>query len=437
MQSVDLIIKARWIIPIIPENTILDEHALAISGDKIVGLCTWDQADLLYRANEIIELADHALIPGLINAHSHAAMTLFRGYADDHSLDVWLNDHIWPAEGKWVNQQFVRDGTNIAMAEMIRSGTTCFADMYYFPEIVCDAIVKAGMRAQIAFPILDFPTAWGSGPDEYFTKGQQLINEQRNNPRVTVGFGPHAPYTVSDEPFKRIAELANAYNAPIQIHLHEIASEVTNETDNNKPRPIERLQNLGILTPSTQCVHMTQVNDTDISILQTTGAHVVHCPESNLKLASGLCPVQTLLDNNINVALGTDGATSNNDLNMFGEMRTAALLAKSVSGNPGALNAHQTLKMATLNGAKALGIDKLVGSIEIGKQADLVAINLSDLESLPLYNPVSQLVYTDVGHRVSHVWVDGKSLLEQRQLTTLNKKELIETALYWQKKIST
>jgi 5-methylthioadenosine/S-adenosylhomocysteine deaminase len=347
MQSVDLIIKARWIIPVIPENTILDEHALAIIGDKIVGLCTWEQVDQLYSADSVIELTDHALIPGLINAHSHAAMTLLRGYADDQSLEVWLNDHIWPAEGKWVSEQFVRDGTDIAMAEMIRSGTTCFADMYFFPEVACDAVTKAGMRAQITFPILDFPTAWGSGPDEYFSKGQQLLKDQHDNPRITVGFGPHAPYTVSDEPFKKIVELANIYNAPIQIHLHETAGEISNEIDNNKPRPSERLQNLGVLTPRTQCVHMTQVNDIDISILQTTGAHVVHCPESNLKLASGLCPVQSLLDNNINVALGTDGAASNNDLNMFGEMRTAALLAKSVSGNPGALNAHQALKMAT------------------------------------------------------------------------------------------
>jgi 5-methylthioadenosine/S-adenosylhomocysteine deaminase len=308
--------------------------------------------------------------------------------------------------------------------------------MYFFPEAAAKAAFESGIRAQITFPVFDFPSAWGQGPDEYLSKGLALNDDYRSNELITIGFGPHAPYTVSDEPLQRIATIAEEMQAPIQIHLHETAFEVEESIKNTGKRPIQRLADLGLLSPLTQCVHMTQINEEDLELLKSTGAHIVHCPESNLKLASGFCPVDTLQQSGINVALGTDGAASNNDLDLLAELRTAALLAKGVSGNASALNAHQALRMATLNGAKAMGIDHLTGSLEAGKAADVIAIAFDELESLPLYNPASQLVYTQRSHRVTHSWVNGKCLMRDRQLQTLSEHEIITKAQRWQKKIA-
>jgi 5-methylthioadenosine/S-adenosylhomocysteine deaminase len=437
VEPIDLIIHARWIIPIIPKGTVLNNCSLAINNGIIINILPHNEAKRLYSATEEFDLYQHAIIPGLINAHCHSAMSLLRGYADDQPLQEWLEKSIWPTESKWVSPEFVRDGSELAIAEMIRSGTTAFADMYFFPEETALAAAKSGIRCQLAFPILDFPTAWGQGPDEYISKGLALRDNYRSHELIKIAFGPHAPYTVSDSALKRIAMLAEELQAPIQIHLHETAAEIDDAIEATGKRPLARLHELGLLSPLTQCVHMTQLIDADIELLQQNGCHVIHCPESNLKLASGFCPSATLLDNNINVALGTDGAASNNDLNLFDEMKTASLLAKAVSKNATAINAHTALAMATLNGAIAMGIDDKVGSLEKGKLADITAIEFNELEHTPLFNPVSHLVYTACAHKVSHVWVNGRCLLNERQLQTLNSNHIQQKAHQWQSRIDT
>jgi 5-methylthioadenosine/S-adenosylhomocysteine deaminase len=336
-----------------------------------------------------------------------------------------------------VGEEFVRDGTQLAMAEMIKTGTTCFADMYFYPEQAAQVCLDAKMRSQISFPIFDFATSWGLGADDYFAKGLNLHDSLRATDLVNIAFGPHAPYTVSDAPLQKIAVLAQEMDMPVQIHLHETAFEVEESLIKFGKRPTQRLMELGLLSPLTQCVHMTQITDVDIVLLQQTGAHVVHCPESNLKLASGFCPVDKLLKAGINVALGTDGAASNNDLDLFSELKTAALLAKAVAGDAAALDAHTALRMATLNGAKALGMEEKIGSLETGKFADITAIDLSGIGTQPLYNPASQLVYTHSGQGVTHVWVQGKALLLNRQLQTLDEREILGKANWWRKQIAT
>lgn len=435
--AVDHIIDASWIIPVVPRDRILTDCSVVIKGESILDFGIRRDIHEKYSAENLHTLEGMAILPGFINAHGHAAMSLFRGYADDKALMDWLQNYIWPAEQRFVDEGFVADGTELAIAEMLLAGTTCFSDMYFFPEACATAALDAGIRAQITFPILDFPTAWGSGPDEYLRKGIALHDQYRSHDLINVGFGPHAPYTVSDEPLKRIATYAEELQAPIQIHLHETAQEVEDALKASGERPIQRMQKLGILSPLTQCVHMTQLNDEDIATIKSSGASVIHCPESNMKLASGACPVATLLENDITVALGTDGAASNNNLDISGEMQTAALLSKLSSGNAASVPAMQSLEMATINGAKALGLDSQIGSIEIGKKADLIAIDLSGIEQLPLHNPISHIVYTAISHRVSHVWVNGKQLVKNRSLLSLDKNRITERVLHWQKLMQT
>ncbi|MBQ0712532.1 MAG: TRZ/ATZ family hydrolase [Porticoccus sp.] len=434
--SVDLIISAQWTIPVIPKGAVFEDCSVVIDQGNIVAILPTTEATRKYIALEHTELPNHVLIPGLINAHGHAAMTLLRGYADDQPLQNWLEKHIWPAEQQWVGEDFVRDGTELAIAEMIRSGTSCFSDMYFFPDYAAEAASHSGIRSQIAFPVFDFPSAWGRGPEDYIHKGLQLRDDYKDRDLTRIAFGPHAPYTLSNGPLETIATYAEELDSHVQIHLHETAIEVANSIKEHGVRPIQRLVELGLLSPRTQCVHMTQLDEQDISTLVEHNAHVVHCPESNLKLASGFCPVTTLLDSGINVALGTDGAASNNNLDMFGEMSTAALVAKAVSGNAGAVDAHTALQMATINGAKAMGWEDQIGSIEAGKSADLAAITLGTIESEPLYNPASQLLYTNAGSRVSHLWVNGAALMIERQLQTLNEQEVLTKAKQWQRKIA-
>lgn len=433
-SRVDTLIFARWIVPIAPAHTVHENHALAITEGRIVALLPAEHAHEIV-ADTIVELRDHALLPGLVNAHTHAAMSLLRGYADDHALHSWLNEHIWPAEGKWMNETFVRDGTQLAIAEMLRSGTTCFADMYFFPNIAAQTAHDIGMRAQLHFPVFDFPTAWGRDADDYIHKGLTLRDDFKHSEFISIGFGPHAPYTVSDAPLGRIAVLAAELDCAIQIHAHETQHEVDESFAKFNERPIARLNRLGLLGPRTQCVHATTLNDDDIELLARNNSHVVHCPESNLKLASGFCPVQKLRGAGVNVALGTDGAASNNDLDLFSELRTATLLTKAIANNPAALPAFEALRMATLDGAKALGLDDKIGSLEPGKCADIIAINMNSIEQQPLYNPLSQLVYTNSGAHVTHSWVNGKALLADRRLTTINIDELKNRVRDWQLKI--
>jgi 5-methylthioadenosine/S-adenosylhomocysteine deaminase len=430
--SAELLIHASWIIPVTGDQIVHQDACIAIADGRIVGLCPSDQAGQLFSAGRELHLPGHALIPGLINTHGHAAMSLLRGIADDLPLQTWLEQHIWPIEGRWVSEEFVYQGTLLAISEMIRSGTTCFADMYFYPEASAKAASEAGIRVQLAAPVIDFPNPWSATPDEAITKATQLHDTWRNSELVSTAFGPHAPYTVSDAPLRKIAILAEELDVPVHMHVHETAFEVDQAIASRGQRPLQRLHDLGLLSPHLICVHATQLSDEDIVLLRDSGAHVAHCPESNLKLASGFCPVEKLRSRGINVSLGTDGAASNNDLDMFSEMRTAALLAKAVSANAAALPAYDALKMATLDGARALGLDHLVGSLEIGKRADLVAVQLNELNTLPVHNAVSQLVYSAAAAQVNHVWVNGKQLLNQRELTTLNRRQLIDIAMHWQ-----
>ncbi|MEC7378122.1 MAG: TRZ/ATZ family hydrolase, partial [Pseudomonadota bacterium] len=364
-----------------------------------------------------------------------AAMPLARGWADDLPLMTWLNDHIWPAEGRFISEQFIADGTQLAMAEMLRTGTTTFSDMYFFPEIAAQVAHDAGMRAQICFPLLDFPTPWGSGPEEYLRKGLEFIESYQSDGYITPAIGPHAPYTVSDGPLKEAVALSQDTGAPIQIHLHETAFEVAEASEKLGQRPSARMAELGLLGANTQCVHMTQIDDGDLALLRETGAHVIHCPESNLKLASGLCPVQRLLNNGVNVAIGTDGAASNNDLDLFGELSTAAMVAKVVAGDASALSAHKALEMATINGARALGRSHELGTLAEGKLADIIAIDLSDPFLQPVYDPASHLVYSNHGRAVSHSWINGVPQLQDGRPTRIDVADLTLRVRDWAERI--
>ncbi|MDF0752326.1 TRZ/ATZ family hydrolase [Marinobacter sp. 71-i] len=435
ITAADIRINARWLIPIEPADVVLEYQALLVQGDRIAAIVSQSEADSRFRAKETIDLPSHVVLPGLINMHGHAAMSLFRGLADDLPLMTWLNDHIWPAEGAFVSEEFIADGTQLAMAEMLRTGTTTFSDMYFFPEIVAQLARDAGMRAQICFPLLDFPTPWGAGPVDYLTKGEAFIRQWHGDPFIMPAIGPHAPYTVSDEPLKKAVALSRATGARIQIHLHETAFEVADALEKSGKRPTQRLVELEVLGPETQCVHMTQIDDTDLSLLQKAGAHVIHCPESNLKLASGLSPVQKFRNAGINVAIGTDGAASNNDLDLFGELSTAAMLAKVVADDASALSAHEALAMATIQGAKALGRDHELGTLEAGKLADIIAVDLGDPFLQPVYDPASHLVYSNHGRQVSHSWINGVPQVQEGKLTRIDVPDLMLRVRGWADRI--
>ncbi|MDD5035756.1 MAG: TRZ/ATZ family hydrolase [Methylococcaceae bacterium] len=432
---IDTLIKARWVIPVEPHGLALENHAIALHGGRIVDILPVSEAQARYQATREEELPRHALIPGLVNAHTHAAMALLRGVADDLPLMEWLQNHIWPLEQRFAGEAFVRDGTDLAMAEMLRGGITCFNDMYFFPEITARQVIQCGMRATVGMILVDFPTAWASGPDEYLSKGLALHEQLRDESLVQALFAPHAPFTVSDEPLLRLRTLSEELDRPIHMHLHETRSEVEQGRASHGMRPFKRMQQLDLLGPHFIAVHMTQLTEEEIVDYARCGGSVVHCPESNLKLASGFCPVAKLLAAGINVALGTDGAASNNDLDVLGEMRTAALLAKGVSGDASAVPAAMALRMATLNGAKALGLGEEIGSLEIGKSADIVALDLGDIETQPLFDPISDLVYAGSRHQVSDVWVAGRRLLNKRELTTLDRDDITARAQTWRERL--
>lgn len=435
-MNIETLLHASWIIPVEPKNTILTDHSIAIDKGKIQDILPRQEILDKYQADTEIYLENQVLIPGLINTHTHSPMSLMRGLADDLPLMDWLTNHIWPAEQKHVSEEFVYDGSLLACAEMLRSGTTCFNDMYFFPEETARAVEHSGMRAKLGLILIDFPSAYAKDADEYLAKGIELHDQLQNNSLISTAFAPHAPYTVSDGPLNQISTFAEELDIPIHIHLHETAHEVDEAVTQSGKRPIERLNDLGLLSPRLLAVHMTQLSDDEITLIAETGTHVIHCPESNLKLASGFCPTYLLQQAGVNIALGTDGAASNNDLDMMAEMHTTALLAKAVANNASALPAEEVLRMATINAAKALGLDSEIGSLEAGKAADITAIDLSAIENQPVYCPVSQIIYSAGRENVSNVWVAGHHLLKDKQLTTLDEKDILEKAAYWQEKIA-
>jgi 5-methylthioadenosine/S-adenosylhomocysteine deaminase len=435
IAKADYLLHPDWIVPVIPRGAVLRNHSIALCGDRIAAILPRAETASI-TAREVVDLAGHVVLPGLVNCHGHAPMSLLRGYADDLPLMPWLEQHIWPAEKAHTSEQFAADGMELAIAEMIRSGTTTFSDQFLFPNIGARTAERLGMRCQIAFPIWNFATPWAADTDEYISKGLAVRDQYKHSPLVTVVFGPHAPYTVDEPDLARIATLASELDTSIHIHLHETPGEVLQAVEQNGERPLDSLYRLGLLGPRTQCVHMTDLGDQDIELLAATGAHVVHCPQSNMKLASGTCRVSALLGQGVNVALGTDSAASNNDLNMFGEMQTAALLAKLHTSDATALPAADALALATIHGAKALGLEHSLGSLEVGKLADLIAVDLSGPETLPVYNPISQLVYACNGSQVSHSWVAGKPLMWRRHLAGIDLAALAGRVSGWQQKIS-
>lgn len=434
--EIDTLIAAKWIIPVEPAEIVLHQHAIIIDQGIIKDILPHSEAILRYKPRQTITLNDHALIPGLVNLHTHAAMTLMRGLADDLPLMEWLNKHIWPIEHQHVNAQFVLDGTQLACAEMIKGGITCFNDMYFFPESCAEAAINSGMRAAIGMIVIDFPTAYASDADDYLAKGLELRDKYHQHPLLSFCFAPHAPYTVSDKTFTTILTYAEQLNTPIHTHLHETQDEIRINLETSGVRPIERMHQLGLLSPNLIAVHMVHLTDHEIKLIHQYGCNVAHCPSSNMKLASGFAPVTSLLKQGVNMGLGTDGAASNNRLDMFEEMRQAALLAKVTSNRADSLPAHQALRMATLNGANALGLGEIAGSLSIGKAADIAAVDFSSLNLAPCYDPISHLVYTASREQVSHVWVNGRMLLQDKKLTTLNKFELQYRAALWQERIA-
>lgn len=434
-ESCDLLIEAGFVVPVEPHAAVWEDHAVAISGSEIVAILPTVQARTRFVPRQLVQRPDSALIPGLVNAHTHNPMTLLRGIADDLPLKVWLQQHIWPVEAAVMGPQFVADGITLAIAEMLRGGTTCVNENYFFPDVQAATYKHHGFRARIGLPVIDFPTAWASSDDEYFDRAGEVHDQWRGDPLIATAFAPHAPYTVSDASFERVRMLSDQLDVPVHLHLHETAQEVQQSLEQYGQRPIARLQRLGLINDRLIAVHMTQLTEAEIHLCAERGVSVVHCPESNLKLASGFCPACALARAGVNLAIGTDGCASNNDLDMFSETRTAAILSKAVANDAVALDAFAALRAATLGGARAIGFDAQVGSLEVGKQADIACVDLSALETQPLHHVVSQLVYATGRHQVTDVWIAGRQRLAERQPAGIDMAAVVANARQWRQRI--
>ena len=435
-QPVDLIITSRWMAPQDDAYAaLLEDYGLAVKAGKIVACLPQEELLESYSAPEQVSLDDHLLIPGFINAHTHAAMNLLKGYANDLPLMTWLQEHIWPAEGQLLSDEFVYQGTQLAIAEMLKSGTTCFNEMYFMPGQVAQAALDIGIRASIGMTVIEFPTAWAKDANEYFSKGLAVFDQFKGEDSLRFTFAPHAPYTVGDESLKRIATLAQELDLNIHMHIHETAHEVQEAIEKTGERPLARLHQLGLLSPSLQAVHMTQIDEQDLRLVSDNGVHIMHCPESNMKLASGFCPVSQFKEAGVNIAIGTDGCASNNDLDMIGEMRSAALLAKVSSQKADSFSAQEALYAATMGGAKALGIDHVCGSITVGKSADLCAVNLNHIATMPTFDPVAQLVYSASRDQITHVWTSGKAQVKNGMLTEISESDCQAICEQWKPRL--
>lgn len=434
-QFVDLLIAPQWIVPVVPRASVLEEHAIAIKNGKIVDLLPQADARRQYVAKESLSLPGQVLMPGLINLHTHAAMNLMRGLADDLPLMRWLNERIWPAESALMSEAFVQDGTLLACAEMLRGGATCFSDMYFYPAAAAAATEQSGMRASLGLVVLDFPTPYAADADDYLNKGLAIRDTLRDKPTITTCLAPHAPYTVSNRTLEKVLTYADQLNLGIHIHLHETRDELSQSESQYGMRPLQRMADLGLLGPNIIAAHGVHLTPSEIELLAEQGCHIAHCPTSNLKLGSGIAPVAELIGKMVNVGLGTDGVASNNRLDMFGEMRLAALLAKGISHDAEVLPAWQAVEMATINGARALGLESNIGSLEIGKAADMIAVDLNRLETQPCFDVISHLVYAAGREQVSRVWVEGRCLVEEGRFTTIDAREVLEKTKLWQKRL--
>jgi 5-methylthioadenosine/S-adenosylhomocysteine deaminase len=425
------ILSARWVIPVEP-LAVFEHHSVVVADGRIVSvLPTTDARAQFPEAREVL-LNDHVLIPGLINLHTHAAMALMRGLADDTPLMTWLQEHIWPVETKHLSEAYVQAGTELACAEMLRSGTTCFADMYFYQDEAANVVRAAGLRAALGGAVLEFPTPYAADADAYIARALASRDEFAQDPKLKLMLTPHAPYTVSDETFQKLVMIANEMDdLLLMCHIHETAGEPPESVKQYGVRPIERLEKLGVLGPNLIAVHCVHLEPHEIQLFKERGVHVAHCPVSNLKLASGIAPVKAMLEAGVNVGIGTDGCASNNRLDMFAETRLATLLQKGVSGDAAALPALQALQMATINGAKALQWDSLIGSLRPGKAADMVAVSLAELETSPCYDPASHLWHAASREHVTHVWVDGELLVDNGNLTRMDANAIRANAASW------
>ncbi len=434
-ESCDLLIEAGWVIPVEPHALVLADHAVAVRNGEIVAVLPIAQAREQFAAAQTISRPKSILMPGLVNAHVHNPMTLLRGVADDLPLMEWLTKHIWPIESAVVGPEFVADGITLAIAEMLRGGTTCCNENYFFPDVAAATYRAHGFRALVGLPVIDFPTVWAKTQDEYFDRAGEVHDLYRRDPLVRTAFAPHAPYTVCDASFERIRLLSDQLDIPVHCHVHETAQEVSDAMTLHGMRQIARLDALGLINDRLIAVHMTQLTDAEIALCAERGVSVAHCPESNLKLASGFCPVEKLRVAGVNLALGTDGCASNNDLDMFGELRTAALLAKGVAQDASALDAPSALRMATLGSARAMGFGDLTGSIEVGKRADLICVDVDRVEAVPMFEAISQIVYATGRQQVTDVWIDGHAKLRDRQLLDFDIDAVMTNARNWQRRI--
>lgn len=430
----DTIIKPKWIITAAADGEVLENHAVAIKEGKIQALIP-PSTSPFPTADTVFHLDHHILMPGLINLHGHSAMSLLRGLADDKPLMEWLDTVIWPAERKYMHEDFVFDGTCLAMAEMIRGGTTTVNDMYFFHSAVARAGLATGLRTFIGCTILEFPTNYAANASDYITRALEERREFLGEDLITFTLAPHSPYTVSDETFRTVITLAEQQDMLIHCHIHETQDEIIDSIRLYNQRPLARLKSLGVLSPRLIAAHMVHLNDTEIELAATHGIAIAHNPVSNMKLASGIAPIPSLLQQGVPVGIGTDGAASNNKLDMLAETRTAALLAKVGSHDSTVVPAYTAIRMATLNGARALGIEDKVGSIIKGKEADLIAINLSTLETAPTFDPVSHIVYAAGREQVSHVWIRGNTVMSDRKLTYVDESSLVGTAEKWKTRI--
>jgi len=434
-QPIDSLIEPRWIVPIEPADITLTGHALAIDKGRILAILPAAEALTRFDPRQRISLPEHVLLPGLVNLHTHAAMTLLRGFADDMPLMRWLNEHIWPAEARHVSPAFVRDGTLLACWEMLRGGITCFNDMYYYPEAAAEAVLDAGIRAALGVTVIEFPTAYAADAADYLAKGLATRDALRDNPLLSFCLAPHAPYTVSDKTFERIATLANQLDLPVHIHINETRAEIEDSIRQHGVRPLARLQRTGLLGPGLIGVHGVHLDPDEIALLGEHGCHLAHCPTSNMKLGSGMAPIRMAQAQGVGVGLGSDGAASNNRLDLFREMRHAALLGKVANEDASVLPAASILRMATLDGAKALGLESEIGSLLPGKSADICAVRLDDWAIQPCYDPVSHLVYVAGREHVSHTWVAGQLRICEGAPVGCDPRYLIETVSLWHNRL--
>lgn len=429
------LLHPRWVLPIEPW-AVLEDTGVLIDEDRIAAVGPVAELRRLHPTATVTSLPDHVLMPGLVNAHTHAAMTLLRGFADDVALMTWLRERIWPVEGRWANPAFVADGTLLAAAEMLSGGVTSFADMYFHPRAAIEACRTAGIRIMSGQIVLNAPTAYGSGPDDYVRKAGEVIAEYSDAPLVHFSLAPHAPYTVSDDVLARVGQLCHDWDVPMNIHVHETRDEVEQGLAEYGVRPLARMDSLGVVDHRLFAAHAVHLTDDEIALLAERGASLAHCPTSNLKLASGIARLADWLAAGIRVGVGTDGTASNNRLDVLADMRLASLLAKGTTGDASAVTAPAALRAATFGGASAMGLESLIGSVTPGKQADLVALDLSGFDIAPMYDVASHVVNACGRSEVTDVWVAGRRRVSGGALVDLDPAELASTAGSWRDRIA-